>query len=131
MRKDIKIPEVKNVQIAIVKEDEESWKVYIINNNNTDINDTLVVTRGYGQRDGNAIQTSTLRHYIGTVKAKSYSAVERMDPELFDLSHEFWVTFYIKENIYDKKFIFRTESLSEKNLSYIKELDAEGIIHTS
>lgn len=131
MRKDIKIPEVKNVHVAIVKEDEELWKVYIINNNHMPINDVMVVTRGYGQRDSKEIQTSTLRHNLGTVKSKSNSAVERMDPELFDLTHEFWITFYIEENIYDKKFLFRTESLTEKNLSYIKELDAEGIIHSS
>lgn len=131
MRKDIKIPEVKNVFIAIVREDEDEWKVYLINNNNVEIKDTLVVTRGYGIKGGKDVKTSTLRHYVGTVKAKANSAVERIDPGLFDLNHEFWVTFYIKENIYDKKFVFRSDSLSEKNLSYIHELKAEGIIHSS
>lgn len=130
MRKDIKIPEVNNVSIAIVKDDFNSWKVHIINNNDIKINDVLVVTRGQGAREGKNIKTSTLRHYLRAVEANSHAGIEAIDPALFDLDHEFWVTFYIKENIYDKKFIFRSESLSEKNLSYIHELDAKGIIHT-
>jgi hypothetical protein len=43
MKKDIEIPEVKNVTLAVVREknllNQEEWKVYLINNNDFPIED--------------------------------------------------------------------------------------------
>ena len=71
MKKDIDVPEVKNVTIAIVREknilQSYEWKVYLINNNSYPLENTLVASTGYGERDGSMQKTSTLRHFLETV----------------------------------------------------------------
>lgn len=130
MKKDIKRPEVKGVQVAVAKHGANDWSVYIINKNEKVLKDTLVVSKGYGEYKGEKVETSTLRHYIGTVEAEGFSTIERIDPDIFDLTHEFWITFYMDGKMYDKKFIFTSGSLSEGNLLYIQELEKEGILHS-
>ena len=50
MKKDIHIPKVTNVAIAIVKE-KEDWFAYLINNNNFSLENTLISSKGYGVID--------------------------------------------------------------------------------
>ena len=47
MKKDIHIPKVKDIAIAVV-EDGEDWIAYLININNFPIENTLVSSKGYG-----------------------------------------------------------------------------------
>jgi hypothetical protein len=134
MKKDIEIPEVKNVTIAVVREktllETYDWKVYLINNNNFPIENTLVSSTGYGELEGMQQKTSTLRHFLETVPAKSSALVEPIDENVFHLSNEYWVSYYIGSQIYDKKFVFVPEAICEENLTYIKELEKEGILHS-
>jgi len=129
MKKDIEIPEVKNVTIAVVREDQE-WRVYLINNNDVPINNTLVSSTGYGEKDGEQQKTSTLRHFLETVPANSSTLVEPINENVFHLNNEYWVSYYIANQIYDKKFVFVPESIKEENLTYIKELEMEGVLHS-
>jgi len=134
MKKDIEIPEVKNVTIAIAREktlfETYDWKVYIINNNNVPLENTLVSSTGYGEKDGEQQKTSTLRHFLETVPAKSAALVEPIDEKVFHLNNEYWVSYYIGMKIYDKKFVFVPETINENNLIYIKELEMEGVLHS-
>jgi hypothetical protein len=134
MKKDIEIPEVKNVTIAVVREktlfETYDWKVYLINNNNVQIENTLVSSTGYGEKDGTQQKTSTLRHFLETVPAKSSALVEPIDENVFHLNNEYWVSYYIGSEIYDKKFVFVPETITEENLIYIKELEMEGVMHS-
>jgi hypothetical protein len=129
MKKDINIPEVKNVTIAIVHEDGE-WRVYLINNSDADLENTIVSSTGYGEKDGVQQKTSTLRHFLETVPAKSWAVVEQINDDVFHLSNEYWVSYYIANQMYDKKFVFVPESIKEENLTYIKELEMEGVLHS-
>ena len=134
MRKDIEMPEVKNVTIAIAREktlfNTYDWKVYLINNNSFPIENTLVSSVGYGEREGKKQKTSTLRHFLETVPARSTMLVEPIDEKLFHLTNEYWVSYYIGTQIYDKKFVFVPETLREDNLTFIKELELEGVLHS-
>jgi hypothetical protein len=134
MKKDINIPEVKNVTIAVVREktilETYEWKVYVINNNEVPIENTLVSSTGYGEKDGEKQKTSTLRHFLETVPPKSSALVEPINENVFHLNNEYWVSYYIGSQIYDKKFVFVPESISEENLTFIRELDKEGILHS-
>lgn len=134
MKKDIEIPEVKNVTVAIVREqtlfETYDWKVYLINNNSVQLENTLVSSTGYGEKDGKLQKTSTLRHFLETVPAKSTALVEPIDENVFHLNNEYWVSYYIGDQIYDKKFVFVPETINENNLTYIKELELEGILHS-
>jgi len=134
MKKDITIPEVKNVTLAIVREknllNHDEWKVFLINNNNFPINNTLVASSGYGEKEGETQRTSTLRHFLETVPANGNVMVEPLDEKLFHLNNEYWVSYYIGNQIYDRRFVFVPDTICEANLTFIKELDKEGILHS-
>ena len=134
MKKDIDIPEVKNVTLAVVREknpvNQEEWKIYLINNNDFPIENTLVASRGYGEKDGEEQRTSTLRHFLETVKGKSSAIVESIDPKVFHLNNEYWVSYYIGREIYDKRFVFVPDTICEENLVFIEEIEKEGVLHS-
>lgn len=134
MKKDIEIPEVKNVTLAVVREknllNQEEWKVYLINTNPFALENTLVASTGYGESEGELKRTSTLRHFLETVPADSFAIVESIDPQLFHLNNEYWVSYYIGSQIYDRKFVFVPGTISEENLIFIKELEKEGVLHS-
>jgi len=134
MKKDIEIPEVKNVTLAVVREKDillqDEWKVYLINSNEFPLENTLVASKGYGEKEGEQQRTSTLRHFLETVPADGYALVEPIDPKLFHLNNEYWVSYYVGSQIYDRRFVFVPDSICEENLTFIKELDNEGVLHS-
>ncbi len=134
MKKDIEIPEVKNVTLAVVREksilNQDEWKVYLINNNPFAIENTLVASTGYGEKEGEQQRTSTLRHFLETVPAKGTTMVEPIDSKLFHLNNEYWVSYYVGNQIYDRRYVFVPETICEGNLTFIKELEMEGVLHS-
>jgi hypothetical protein len=134
MKKDIEVPQVENVTLAVVREknllSQDEWKVYLINNNDFPIENTLVASRGYGEKDGEEQRTSTLRHFLETVPGKSSAVVESIDPKVFHLNNEYWVSYYIGREIYDKRFVFVPDTICEENLVFIKEIEKEGVLHS-
>ncbi len=134
MKKDIEIPEVKNVTLAIVREknllDVFEWRVFLINHNEFAIENTLVASRGYGEQSGEEQRTSVLRHFLETVPAKGTALIEPIDPNVFHLNNEYWVSYYIGPQIYDKRFVFVPDTICEANLVFIAELEKEGVLHS-
>lgn len=134
MIKDIKIPEVKNVTLAVARlkqtGESDNWKVYLINNNEFPIENTLVASKGYGEKDGEQQRTSILRHFLDTIPANSAALIEPIDPAVFHLNNEYWVSYYIGTQIFDKRFVFVPDTIREENISFIKELEMEGVLHS-
>jgi hypothetical protein len=133
VKKDIEIPLVQNVTLAVAKEGSDGmgeWRVYLINNNDFPIENTLVASQGYGEKEGEKQKTSTLRHFLEMVPAKSFALIEPIDPGVFHLTNEYWVSYYIGQQIYDKRFIFVPDTICEENLIFIKELEMEGVLHS-
>lgn len=129
MRKDIDIPEVKDVYIAVVKEwDEEllaqNWVAYIINDTNTPIEMVLIVTKGYDSER----KTSLLRHGIGIVAGTSSAKIEMIQEELLAMNNEFVVTFFADGKLYDKKYIFRKNTISEKAFQALPVMEQLGVL---
>jgi len=129
MKKDIEIPVVKEVYIAIIHEWNEEylskdWNVYILNNRKEPIEMVLVVSKGY---DGDK-KTSIMRHGIGLVGAKSFEKVEMLQEDLFTLNNEFFVTFFADNKLYEKKFIFEKNSIGEANLTPISIINKDGVL---
>jgi len=123
---------VEDVAIAIVLMGEtpevKSWNVYIVNFKNEAITNVLITSKGYGEKDGRQVKTSLLRHFIGDLVPKSYAGVEAIDPAVFGLTNEYWLSYYLNGNIYDKKFIFLPESIIDSNLIRIPILNKPGVM---
>ena len=75
MKKDLPENIVENVSIAVVMEsatpESKNWNVYVINLKNEAIETVLVSSKGYGEKNGEVVKTSILRHSIGDVDPMS------------------------------------------------------------
>lgn len=132
MKKDINFHPVTGVKLAIAKEmvdGIEEWSVYIINLNLIELNTVMITSKGYGKIDGEEKKTSILRHMIQELGSESVAKVEQIDPAVFVLNNEFWVSYYILDQIFDKKFIFTEGSMDPSNVRMIPELGLEGVLH--
>lgn len=132
MKKDLPENVVKDIGIAIVLEedfaDSKSWKVYLLNFKKEAIDTVLISSKGYGTYKGEQVRTSILRHSIGTVDANDYALIEGIDERLFAINNEYWLSYYQDGTIYDKKFIFLTESVTESNFIRIPILNKPGVM---
>jgi hypothetical protein len=131
MKQDIQRPEVENVAMAVVKEtdgDEPAWGVYLINEKDIPLSTVLVSSRGYGEVDGQEVKTSQLRHFLEDVEATSFKKVEVMMPEVFGLTNQYLLSFYIDRVIFDKKYIFLAESIIDDNLVNIPLINRPGVL---
>src|SRR3954468_19573968 len=104
MLKDIPKLIVENIAVAIVQEpnietDALVWNVYIVNLYDEKIQDVLVSSKGYGFLEGRDVKTSDLRHFIGDMEALSYAKIEPIMPDVFGLSNEYWVSFYLNKSM--------------------------------
>ncbi len=133
MKKDIDFPQVSGVHMAIVKEryeQAEEWAVYIINENEVDLENVFITSKGYGESDGKQIKTTALRRFIGTVKANEALRFELIPEELLSINNEFWLSYYIERTIYDKKYIFVAESLIDDHVTNVPVLNKQGVLIT-
>lgn len=129
MKKDIEIPIAKDVYIAMVREWNDKflskdWNAYIINNRTSQIDMVLVVSKGF---DDNR-KTSTMRHAIGFVGAKSFEKIEMVQDNVLSLNNEFFVTYYADNKIYEKRYLFEANSVSENNISNVPLIEKEGVL---
>lgn len=128
MKKDIEIPIAQDVFVAIVQEWDESflsknWNAYLINNRTTAIEMAIVVSKGYK----NEIKTSTIRHGLGTVNAKSFVKVELITDDVLSLTNEFFVTFFAEGKLWEKKCVFPPNSISNQYEKLLPVLNIEGV----
>lgn len=129
MKKDIEIPKVTGVEIAVVLEtneidSKEDWNVYILNKKDIDLEMVVIVSQGFSDTK----TTSVFRRKIDKLPANSYQKFELMQPELFNLDNRFQVTFFENNRLHDKTFIFQAETIQEGFLRDIEFLGKKGIV---
>ena len=129
MRKDIEIPEVKGVSIAVVKEwnteyEMEDWNAYIVNENDQAIDAVMVVTQGFSAEK----KTSKFRHMLGTVEANSSLKFELIQERVLSFRNEFSVTYFLDNKLFDKKFIFRKNTINERAMQDVPYLKDKGVL---
>jgi hypothetical protein len=127
MKGDIEYPEVHDVAIAAVLED-DAWNVYLINQKDVGLEGVLVSSRGYGKINDEEVETSVLRHFLDAVAPKSFVKIEPIMDDVFRLNNEYWLSFYINGMIYDKKFIFLPESISQAFFTTVPIIGKRGVM---
>ena len=136
MKKDIIFHPVEGVQVAIVRKINESnvaeWHVILLNTKKEKITSVFVTSKGYGNSESGAHsnqKTSTLRHFFPEIDPGQHVVVEPIMPEVFHLNNEYWISYFVGNQVYDKKFIFVPDSIVEANLIQITPLGLEGVLH--
>ena len=129
MKRDIKIPEVTNVEMAVVYEynaiyKTDDWNVYLINNKKVDLELVVIVSQGFSDTK----TTSLLRKKIEKLPANSFAKVELIQPELFALNNRFQVTFFADNTLFEKTFIFEADAVNESVLKEIPEIKKRGVL---
>jgi hypothetical protein len=133
MKKDIIIPEVENVFMAVVQEwsdefMEKVWYAYLVNDSDFQLDGVMVVSKAFGTIDGEMKKTSLLRHAFAEIPEVSVAKIELIDKSVLALNNEFMVTFFIGNTLYDKKFIFKANSIQETNQEEVPILFVDGVI---
>ncbi len=133
MKSDIKIPEVENVFLAAVEEwsddfMEKVWYVYLVNDSDFDLDSVMVVSKAFGTLDGEMKKTSLLRHAFMQVPSVSVVKIEMVENSVLRLNNEFMVTYFIGSTLYDKKFIFKAQSITPDYVEEVPILFVDGVI---
>jgi hypothetical protein len=133
MKSDITIPEVENVFLAAVQEwsddfMEKVWYVYLVNDSDFQLDGVMVVSKAFGTIDGEMKKTSLLRHAFVEIPAVSVVKIEMVEKSVLALNNEFMVTFFIGNTLYDKKFIFKAQSINDADTEEIPILFVDGVI---
>lgn len=127
-------PKVENVGVAVIQsvneENEKEYTVYLINLRDDIIEGIIVASTGYGENTltGEKIKTSTLRHGIEVLLPNEIAKIEPIMPEVFGLSNEYWVSFWVEDVLYDKRYVFPAESLIEENFKYLDVFKRKGVL---
>lgn len=129
MKKDIKIPEIKGVYLAAVQSYNKDfrtydWHAYLINENNFALETVLIVSKGYDKKD----TTSTMRHSLKILPAKSYAKVELLQPEILKLTNAFSISFFTEEGMLHKDFVFKKNSITENAVEDLPIMKEKGVL---
>lgn len=125
-------PKVEGVAMAVVRESDEegapAWYVYLINRRDETLENVLISSRGYGEIEGEERKTSEMRHHLEVLGPKSWARIERIVEEVFALSNQYWLSFYIGRELHDKKYIFLAGSIDEANFTNLPLMGVRGVM---
>ena len=129
MKKDIKIPVVKDVFVAVVQEKHMEyqtldWNAYLINNTDQDLDTVLIVSSGYNATK----RTPVMRHQLKQLPSRSFAKIEYMQDAVLELNNEFKVTYFSGNQMFDKTYVFRKNTINERALQAIPLMNTKGIL---
>ena len=133
MREELKGPKVEQVAVAIVLDEvdgEKEFGVYLLNLREDIMEGIIISSTGYGEnaQTGEKIKTSTLRHSLEVLLPNEAAKIEPIMPDLFGLTNEYWVSFWVNDTMYDKRFVFLPETITQKNMKVIPLLGQKGVV---
>lgn len=134
MREELLGPKVENVAVAVIQElgenNETCYNVYLLNLRNDIMEGIIITSKGYGENavTGEKVKTATLRHCLEVLLPNEAAKIEPIVEEVFGISNEYWVSFWVDGTMYDKKFVFLAESINDSNIKTIPLLGAKGVI---
>jgi hypothetical protein len=134
MREELLGPKVEGVAVAVVQqlneENEKIYYVYLLNLRDDIMEGIIVTSQGYGENvsTGETTRTSKLRHSLEVLLPNEAAKIEPIIEEVFGLSNEFWVSFWVEDILYDKKFVFVAESISEENMKVLPVIGQRGVM---
>lgn len=129
MKKDIEIPKVENVYLAVVHDYNKifktnDWNVYLINDKDIALEMVLIISKGFDEKN----KTAKMRHKVEILPKKSAIKIEFMQDEVLVLNNEFKITFFAENQLFEKIFLFKKNSIKTSALRMINILNKRGVI---
>jgi hypothetical protein len=134
MREELLGPKVVKVGVAIIEQQDEEgntmYYAYLLNLRDDIMEGIIITSTGYGENvnTGEKIRTSTLRHSLEVLLPQEAAKIEPIMEDVFALSNEYWVSFWVDDVMYDKKFIFLPETVTKDKMKPIPLLGEKGIL---
>lgn len=133
MKRDIVVPAVTNVLVAAVPRQgaqnaDDLWDVYVINQREDSMDNVLITSQGQGAVDGRDKSTTVMRHFHQIIRPGEALKVEPIQPALFAIENEYWISFNSGSRMLDRKFIFRPGSISKEGLEKVPGLGKRGVV---
>jgi hypothetical protein len=132
MIKDIDFKRTEGLAMAVIRkmndEGSEVWKVCLLNLKDQPIENVIVNSSGYGQKNERQVKTTELRQFFDKIDAKSFVEIEILTEELLSINNQFWVSYFFEGHLYDKKYIFLAESIQPDFFTHIPLLNTRGIL---
>jgi hypothetical protein len=129
-------PKVEKVGVAVIEEltetQEKMYNVYLINFRDDIMEGIIITSTGYGENanTGERVRTSTLRHSLEVLLPGEIARIEPIMEEVFGLANEYWVSFWVDEVMYDKKFVFLPETIAPNKMKMIDQIGLIGVMIT-
>ncbi|MBO3115422.1 hypothetical protein J4050_01605 [Winogradskyella sp. DF17] len=129
MKKDITIPKVKEVYIAVVQEKHleyqtQDWNAYIINNSDKELDTVLILSQGYSESK----MTPPMRHSIAKLPARSFAKIEYLQEDVLELNNSFKLSFFQGNQMFDKTYVFRKNTINTRAFQPIPLMNTNGIL---
>jgi hypothetical protein len=129
LKKDILIPEVKDVHVAAVRVFNEQfeayeWNVYLINDTSSPLEMVLIVSKGFDKKR----ETSLMRHKMEVLPAKNFAKIEYLQDEVLALNNEFKITFFQDSTMMEKTFLFKSNTIKESLTTKLPVIPEKGIL---
>jgi hypothetical protein len=134
MKEELQGPKVTQAAVAVVEElnelGEPVFNVYLLNFYEVELEGVLVSSVGYAvhHETEEQVKTSMLRHNLENVPPRSFKKIEPIIEDVFGLNNEYWVSFWMNDAMYDKKFIFLQETIKEDNFVQIPLINKPGVM---
>jgi len=125
------VPRVEGIELAVVLENNTPEYAVYLHNAKEDIIEGIIITSvGYGENPatGEKIKTATLRHSLEVMLPNEVAKIELIVPEVFGLYNEYWVSFWINEELFDKKFLFLPDAIHTDKLTMLDSFGKLGVL---
>ncbi|MEZ4987483.1 MAG: hypothetical protein R2795_20965 [Saprospiraceae bacterium] len=108
MIKDIPLRKVEDLAIAIIPPADiasgELWDVYLLN-----LHPATIASVNYSPKDmarwKEKKENFYLPPFLRRYQPQSVQLIEPLQPTLFELANEYWVSFSMDEHLFDKKYV--------------------------
>ncbi|MFI5222432.1 MAG: hypothetical protein ACHQK8_08910 [Bacteroidia bacterium] len=135
MLKDITEYKAEGVGVAVVQEwddkiDDVVYNVYVLNFKKKPIEAVLVMSKGFGLIDGEERRTSTLRHFLDNIEAGTFCKIEPIPYDLFIMNNEYLLTYFFEGHLYEKNYLFESNTIHPDNFKQVPILNKPGILLT-
>ncbi len=129
MKKDIQIPEVKDVYIAAVQEPHSEfkildWNIYLINNQPEPLEMVIVLSKGFI----NDKTTAQTRHQIKVLPAKSFAKIEWLQDDLLSINNSYSVSFFKNDTMYHRDFLLKANAINSEAFGSIPVMSLLGVM---